>query len=127
MTRPVEIDVENDGARNAILNINICLDQPKMEPVVILDKPTSVDRFHHPTTYRIDHLNYVLHKDLVVDLWWEDEPPKLIRHLEGRGMMDRHLHNKGSEKKTGRVLMTAYGWKAGNPLFGSITIEAVKQ
>jgi hypothetical protein len=127
MKNPIEIDVENDGARNAILNINICLDRESMDPVVILEKPTSVDRNIHPTTYRIDHLNYVLHRDLTVDLWWEDEPPKLIRHLEGRGVMDRHLRNTASESKTGRVLMSCSGWKTGKPLLGSITIEAVKQ
>src|SRR5215468_12264426 len=99
-TKPIEIDVENDGARNAILNINIALDRETMDPVVILDKPESEDRLHQPTKYRIDHINYVLHKELTVDLWWEDDPPKLIRHLEGRGMMDRHLHNTAGEKKT---------------------------
>jgi len=127
MTTPVEIDVENDGARNTILNINIALDRKSMEPMVIMDVPKAVDSYYHPTKYRIDHINYVLHRDLSVDLWWEDDPPKLIRHLEGRGMMDRHLHNTAGDTKTGRVLMTASGWKEGKPLLGSITIEAVKQ
>jgi len=85
MTSPVEIDVENDGARNTILNINIALDRKSMEPMVIMDVPKAVDSYYHPTKYRIDHINYVLHRDLSVDLWWEDDPPKLIRHREGRG------------------------------------------
>jgi len=127
MKNLIEIDVECDGARNSVLNINIALDQPTMDAVVILDKPLSKDRTHHPTKYRIDHLNYVLHNELAVDLWWEDDPPKLIRHLEGRGIMNRHLNNTASEKKTGRVLMSCSGWKSGSPLLGSITIEAIKQ
>jgi hypothetical protein len=131
----MSIDVQNDGPRNTCVEVNIHVNHEPIEPTCILDP---MKRYRDPLTpttrYRIDYINYVLHKDLAVDLWWEvsgEEDHKLIRHLEGRGTLDTQsrggLNNTAGDAKTGRILLSASGWTEGVPLTGSLTIEAVKQ
>lgn len=123
-----------DGPRNTTLEINLTVDGDGIEPTVILDpRKRFVDPITPTTKYRVDYINYVLHKDLAVDLWWEadGEQPVLLRHLEGRGMIDAEksggLNNTAGENKTGCVMLSASGWTKGLPLTGSLTIEAIKQ
>jgi hypothetical protein len=124
-----------DGARNTTLEVNLSVDHDDgIKPTVILDpRKRFVDPITPTTKYRVDYINYVFHKDLSVDLWWEidGEEPVLLRHLEGRGMIDAEktggLHNNAGENKTGCLMLSAYGWTGGDPLKGSLTIEAVKQ
>lgn len=124
-----------DGPRNTVIEVSISLDNGAIEPTVILDPSKNyVDPLTPTTKYRIDYINYVLHRDMHVDLWWEvdgEEEHKLVRHLEGRGFLDTQsrggLTNTGGENKTGSILLSAYGWKEGMPLTGSLTIEAIKQ
>ena len=131
----ITIDLANDGPRNTCIEVNVLVNHDPIEPTVILDpKKRYKDPITPHTKYRIDYINYVLHKDLSVDLWWEvegEEDHKLIRHLEGRGTLDTQsrggLNNTAGDAKTGRILMSAYGWTEGAPLTGSLTIEAVKQ
>ncbi len=131
----LSIDVSHDGPRNTVLEVNISLDgDDGIRPTVILDpKKRFVDPLTPTTKYRIDYVNYILHKELAVDLWWEadGDEPKLIRHLEGRGVLDTQsrggISNTLGENKTGCVMLSASGWTGGDPLTGSLTIEAVKQ
>ena len=121
MPNDLDVQVYIDGARHTQVDINIVLNEKSgIEATVIMDPTSSTTK-----EFRVDHINYVLSAGLEVDLWWEGEPHKMIRHLEGRGMVDRHIQNT-AEKKTGRILLSAEGWKEGKPLRGSITVEAIK-
>ena len=127
------LKIPNDGARNAVLEVNLLLDSEKgIAPTVVLDPSKLYVDPHTPTSkLRIDYINYVLHSGMEVDLWWEtDGEHELIRHLEGRGMVDVENHggiHNTAPGKTGSIMLSATGWTEGKPLKGSLTIEAVKQ
>ena len=126
-------DVSVDGARNTVLEVNIIVDDERgITPSMLLD----INKAHRdprtpPKTYRVDWIEYILHKDLEVDLWWQTkDAPRLLRHLEGRGKMELEArggaHNT-ADHKTGCVLLSATGWtKGSNPIVGSLTIHATK-
>jgi hypothetical protein len=125
-------EITVDGARNTIAEVNIVLDTKEgIEPTMLLDIAKAYrDPRTPPSTFRIDFVEYTLHKDVEVDLWWETtEGPRLIRHLEGRGKTEVEsragIHNL-ADTKTGSVLISATGWQEGKPVVGSLTIHATK-
>lgn len=131
----LKIHLANDGPRNTCIEVNVSVNDDPISPTVILDPHKMYkDPITPHSKYRIDYINYVLHKDLAIDLWWEvdgEDGHELVRHLEGRGILDTQsrggLNNTAGDAKTGRILLSAYGWQEGAPLTGSLTIEAVKQ
>ena len=130
----LKIHLANDGPRNTCIEVNLSVNHDPIDPTVILDPHIMYkDPITPHSKYRIDYVNYVLHKELSVDLWWEtnDGEHELIRHLEGRGTLDIQsrggMSNTAGQAKTGRILLSADGWEEGDPLKGSLTIEAVKQ
>lgn len=123
-----------DGPRNTGLEVSLNVDSEDISPTVILDpRKNYVDPTTPTNRYRLDYVNYILHKDLQVDLWWEveGEEPKHIRHFEGRGFVDYEpkggLTNDAGENKTGCIMLSATGGSNDSPARGSLTIEVVKQ
>lgn len=128
-----ETEITIDGARNTIAEVNIVVDDVAgVKPKMLLDITKAYrDPRTPPSTYRIDWVEFTLHKDLEVDLWWETlDGPRLLRHLEGKGKVEVEArggaHNT-ADTKTGCVLLSASGWQKGsNPIVGSLTIHATK-
>ncbi len=128
------VTMSHDGPRNTVLEVNLSVDGAPIAHTVILDpRKNYVDPVTPTKGYRLDYVNYILHKDLAVDLWWEadGEAPTLIRHFEGRGFIDAEsrggLNNTAGANKTGSIMLSATGGANGELVRGSLTIEAVKQ
>jgi hypothetical protein len=127
-----DVELGVDGPRNTVAEVNIVLDDVGgIEPKLVLDIDKAYkDPRTPPKTYRVDFIEYTLHKDLAVDLWWQTGgKPRLLRHLEGRGAVSVEtrggIHN-AADDPTGSVLLSASGWTSGKPIVGSLTIHATK-
>ena len=136
MANQLNVQIIEQGVRNAIVKITGILDTSNQASTVVVDPvnfsgnaPDNQSNWQHPDHFRIDYIDYSIQDQLEVTLWWAGTPDLPIVPLAGRGRMP--FWNFGglpdnASTPTGQIKLSTTGWASGTQVF-TLVLELVKR
>lgn len=126
MANQVEIQIINDGPRNATVKVTGILDTSDLASTTIVDVANFA---FDPQTFRLDHIDYSISDGIEVQLLWDATVDTPILVLAGRGRMSfcdfGGITNNSGAGRTGNINLLTEGWTAGTQIF-TVVLELIK-
>jgi hypothetical protein len=131
MANALNVQVEEDGPRNAIIKVDLENDTSDTAETVIVDPATLDATFPITNQLRTDEIQYSIQDGWYVTLLWKATTSKVMVTLSGRGMFPvgpnyGGLQNNAGAGKTGQISLKTTGYTSGT-MVATLILHLVKQ
>lgn len=131
MANALNVQIEEDGPRNAVVKIDIEDDTSDTAEVVVIDPATLQATFPVTNQLVVNEIQYSIQDGWFVTLYWKATTSKVMAVLTGRGAfkVGRNfggLKNNAGTGKTGQISLKTTGWASGT-MTATLVLHCVKQ